>query len=230
MKAVGRESGKTNMPFKSVDESIEETESEEDIKKDSWLPYIRQMVKKLIDSGNRFPIVKKATGATFKFQITGHQWISEILQGYWERNKKIYTHRARSDYRALYLGTIAMLEEETYLTGKDNKEEISQLEGYLEEKEYRHKNNRQKSMLRAEIKTCLAEVESGEISEERFDEEMAETTRVYALDVGEGRAIQDIKIIMEQEEVRHGNRVRQSRHREYERKAKRISVVEKSGY
>ena len=100
------------------------------------------MVKCLESDGFTLPQVKKATPPTTKIQITAHTWLADALQGYWERNQKTYLHRAKSDYRALYLGAMMMFAEEKVLGVIIPDELISKLDMVITEQAHRHKINR----------------------------------------------------------------------------------------
>lgn len=220
MKYISKERGVIG-----IDELIEKTDKDSQDPK-AYLPFIREGIKKMIESGFRFPFIKKASSPTAKIQVTAHLHISDALQGYWERNKRIYTHRAKSDYRALYLGTIVALEEEMALTGYDNSVEITKLETFLKEKEYRHKANREMAMLRSEIKTCLQERDDGTITEDQFDKMMDELVEMCSVTKTRNRAENLIDSIILEEEKKTGNRNRQSAWRERRKKALGLSVVE----
>lgn len=209
-----------------TDKLVNETDKET---KQPYMPFVKENIKSMIEAGVRYPFIKKVSGATFKFQLTGHLHLADALQGYWERNKKEYTHRAKSDYRALYIGTIHQLEEETYLNGHDNAKEIAELELYLEEKQYRHKANRNMSMLRAEVKTCIVERTTGEISEEDFEDQMEELIQKYAKTTSEERAEKVLNDIILAEEKLAGGRGRTQSWRDRRKKRLGLSVVGEEG-
>jgi len=220
-------------PWKvDVGDLVEKTLDKESSNPKAYLPFIREGIKTMIESGFRFPFIKKATSPTSKFQLTGHLHIHDALQGYWERNKNVYTHRAKSDYRALYIGTIAMLEEEKILTGYDTSKEITKLEMFLKEKEYRHKTNQDVSMLKSEIRTCLQERTSGDITADGFEDQMEELIKMYAKSVSEDsdspeyiKAVKLVEDTILEEEKKAGNRGRTQTWRERQKNALGISVV-----
>ncbi|HHT9139136.1 MAG TPA: hypothetical protein ACFYEK_18075 [Candidatus Wunengus sp. YC60] len=193
--------------------------------KQAYMPFVKESIKNMLESGARYPFIKKVSGATFKFQLTGHLHLADALQGYWERNRKEYTHRAKSDYRALYIGTIHQLEEETYLNGYDNQKEIAELELYLEEKMHRHKANRNMSMLRAEVKTCITERTNKDISEEDFEDQMEELIQKYAKTTSEERAEKVLNDLILEEEKLAGGRGRTASWRDRRKKRLGLSVV-----
>lgn len=224
-----------NGPWKvevDVDDLAEKTKDNESSSPKAYLPFVKEGIKKMIDAGFRFPFIKKASSPTAKFQLTGHLHIYDALQGYWERNKKIYTHRAKSDYRALYIGTISILEEEALLTGYDNSKEITKLEMFLREKEYRHKTNRDVSMLRSEIRICLQERTNGDITADEFEDQMEELIKTYAKSVSKNseskehiKATKLVEDTILDEEKKAGNRGRAQTWRERQKIALGISVV-----
>ena len=230
MRAIAKERGtiddksSDNIP---VDELIERTSDPKSKEDKKYLQFAREGIEKMLAAGCRFPFVKKVTGSSAKLQMTAHMHIYDALQGFWERNKKTYTHRAKSDYRMLYIGVILGLEEEEQLTGRDNSKEISKLRLFLEESEKRHKKYRDISLMRAEIKVCLAELASGDITQEIFDDEMKRLTDAYAAIIGDRpKAISTISCLIQEEDTRAGGRARQAKHREYEQKVKGIALVE----
>ena len=234
MKLIAKERGTIddkNTDNVPIDELVEITGDDEEVqeatKGKKYLHFIREGVTKMLVSGCRFPFVKKVTGSSAKLQMTAHMHISDALQGYWERNKKTYTHRAKSDYRMMYIGVISGLEEEQQLTGYDNSKEISKLQLFLEESEKRHKKYRDVSLLRSEVKILLAEQSAGDISLEIFDKEMERLTNAYAIIIGNRpKAISIISGLIQEEDTRAGNRIRQAKHRDYEQKSKGIGLVE----
>jgi len=215
-------------PWKvDVDELLEKNDKE--YKKQAYVPYLKDAIQKMFADGNGFPPVKKATSPTSKLQITGHLWIADALQGYWERHKKEYTHRAKSDYRALYIGTVVMLLEEAAKEGIDNSEDITLLETYIAEQEYRHKTNRKLSTIRSEVKVCLTELAEDVITKESFNEQMKEMAGTLSSLEDENKAMKLVVEIIQQEELKMGNRFRQSKHREFEQYMKGISLVTSNG-
>jgi len=195
--------------------------------KQAYMPFVKESIKNMIDAGCRYPFIKKVSGTSFKFQLTGHAHLADALQGYWERNKKTYTHRAKSDYRALYIGAIHQLEEETYLNGHDNEKEIIELELFLEEKQHRHKANRDISMLRSEVKICITERIGKEITEDSFENQMEELIAKYALTVGKNRAEKVLNDIILEEEKLAGGRGRTKSWRDRKKELLGLSVVER---
>jgi len=210
-----------------VDELVEKTSDSKTEEGKKYLSFIREGIRRMLFFDVRYPFIKKVSGATAKIQLTAHMHVYDSLQGYWERNKNVYVHRAKSDYRALYIGTIHMLEEEQQFRGYDNSKEISKLQLFLEESDKRHKKYRDIALLRAEIKTCLTEQMAEDISQETFDKEMERLTNVYAEIIDDRKkAIKIISKLIQEEDTRAGNRIRQTKHRDYEKKIKGFSVVE----
>lgn len=216
-------------PRKDISYEIEDfmNEGNETTKDENkkWNPFLKKALHKMHNKKIKLPEVKKATGQTHKFQVTGHSHIADALQGYWERNKKTYTHRAKSDYRALYLGTQLMLLEEELLTGVDNSKDLTKLETFLKEKEYRHKNNKVISSIRNEIRTCIKERENGEITHKQCLIEIDDLIEAFSLDVGFEKATEIVLRIAKEEEIKEDNYSRQSIYRDTVKKYKGISSV-----
>jgi hypothetical protein len=222
MKGANEES-KGKITRKEVREIAKATDNET---KQEYLPFVVEGIKKMIDAGCRYPFIKKATSPTAKFQMTGHLRIWDALQGYWERNKNQYTHRAKSDYRALYIGTIHQLQEETVLTGRDNSVEVNELELYLREKNHRHKAIRDIASLRAEIKTCIMERSNQELTDDGFEDEMEELIDQYAKIVGTKKSEKTLNDLILEEEKLAGGRSRSQSWRDRRKKELGLQIHE----
>lgn len=187
--------------------------------------YIHKAIEKLIKDGYGLPVLKKSTGANRNFQFRGHEHVADALQGYWERNKKTYIHRARSDYRALYLGLIVMLKEEELLSGADNSKEISALEIYVEERKTKHILFKKMGLLKQEIVALLTEVDTGLITEQEFDRDVQEListfkdqeTKINFAEIIDNTIIEEVKKLK--------NRKYQQKRRHFEKLTKGIRIV-----
>jgi len=191
-----------------------------------YVPYISEALEKLIDAGGNLPEVKKLTGPTQRLQITAHLHIADALQGYWERHRKEYVHRSKSDYKALYVGVITLLKDEELREEKNNQEEISKLEALIREKEKKHKINREISLIRSETRILLQEREDEIISDEQFYEQLEEMVMVYPEGEHRIRIGKLLDKIIAQEQTKINNLNRQNKHRKMERIAKGIDVVD----
>lgn len=206
-------------------EVVEKTTADKGYKKEEYLPYIRDGLRQLLEDGKRLPPIKKVTAPTSKIQVTAHLHVFDALQGYWERNKKDYIHRAKSDYRALYFGTLFILEEEELLKGVDNSSDISKLETFVREREYRHKINQDQISIRHEVRTSLIEKAEGLISEEEFDRTMKDMLEIYHEPEDKQRIAKFIDAVISEEQTKIGNLIRQQKHREYEKFSKGLREV-----
>lgn len=199
---------------------------DDSLKNIEYLPYITTALDKLISDGGKLPEVRKITGPTQKIQITAHLRIADALQGYWERHKKIYVHRSKSDYKILYNGAIMVLKEEELQEGRDNSEEISKLEALIKEKEHKHKINQELSLIKCEVKKLLEERSENIISEEEFNRSVEEMISVFSYSSERIRIGKIVDKIVDEENTRMKNRQYQNKHRHFEKIAKGFSVVE----
>ena len=199
-------------------------------KNGSYVAYFTAAIKNMMNDGHKLPAVKKVTGSSKKCQVTAHLHIWDALQGYWERNKRTYTHRAKSDYRALYLGTIVMLEEESLRTGRDNDEAICKLRTWIEAKKYKHAMLEKLAVMKSEIKLLLAEEDGELITHEEFVHECMEMLNTF--DNKDERIKMAIALdkIVEEEYVRMKNRKRKAKQRELEKEAKGLQVFGDDSY
>lgn len=199
-------------------------------KNGSYVSYITTALETMMNEGHKLPVLKKVTGSSKKCQVTAHLHIWDALQGYWERNKRTYTHRAKSDYRALYLGTVVMLEEESVKTGRDNDEIICKLKTWVEAKKYKHATLEKLGIMRTEIKLLLTEEDAGLISHDDFIHECMEMLNTF--DNKDERIKMAITLdkVIEEERTRMKNRQYQKKHRELEKQAKGIQVFEDDRY
>lgn len=193
---------------------------------DEYKKYIRNAIEKLTKDGFSFPLVKKITGPGKVFQLRGHEWIWDELQGYWERHNKIYKHRSRVDYRALYIGTIILLMEEEALSERDNSMAICDLEAYCELRKSHHAILRKMAISRLEIIELLKEVDNKIINPEEFDRDC----QVLINTIPEGDYRNDfarkVDEMIEDESRKLKNRKYQAKHRYFEKIAKGMQIVE----
>jgi hypothetical protein len=212
----------TNKPlFTEEDEPATKGET-----KGEYVRFLSRAIKNIIESGHQLPVLKKATGSLHPFQFRGHIHIADALQGYWERNNKVYAHRAKSDYRALYLGTILILEEEQILGRHDNKDEISKLQVWIEQKKSKHAILKKMSLLRSEVVNLLTEEDNEVISEADFRRDIQELIETFDGKNERNKFAAFVDRVIEEESVKLKNRKRQRKHREFEKLTKGIQSVE----
>jgi len=193
---------------------------------DEYKKYLHKAIEKLIKDGHSLPLVSKTTGSTRVFQIRGHEWIWDELEGYWQRHNTIYKHRARSDYRALYLGTIVLLMEEEVLKGVENPEIICALEAYCEVRKSRHSALKKMALARAEIAILLQEVESQVLSTEEFERDVQALINTIPEGDHRNEFSRKIDSMITEETKKLKNRKYQAKHRFFEQLTKGIQIVE----
>lgn len=193
---------------------------------DEYKQYLHKAIEKLTKDGYSLPLVKKPTGPGHLFQVRGHEWIADELRGYWERNCTVYKHRARVEYRALYLGTIMLLTEEEALKGVDNSEVICALEAHCEQRKLEHIEYKKMIMVKEEIVAMLAEMDAKLKTPENFDRDVERL--INTIPAGEYRNSFAKKVdeMIEEESHKLKNRKYQAKHRYFEQITKGMRIVE----
>jgi hypothetical protein len=192
---------------------------------DEYKKQLHKAIEKLMKDGFSLPLVKKPTGAGHLFQMRGHEWIADELKGYWERHADIYKHRARVDYRALYLGTIILLLEEEVLKGVNNSDPICRLEAYCEMRKSEHIAYKKMALAREEISSMLAEMDQKLKSPENFDHDVQALINTIPEGQYRNEFAKKVDELIEEEIVKMKNRKYQAKHRYFEKITKGMQLV-----
>jgi hypothetical protein len=193
--------------------------------KNEYLPFLVKALKEMHKAGKELPVIKSAQGAKGSFQFKGHIQCWDALQGYWERNRRVYVHLAKVHYRALYLGAQLMLAEEEMKCGAENGVLSEKLQIWLEQRKQKHSLLMVVQTLKTEIRQLIEEKQNDLISEEEFQDNCQTMIKTFETKEDQIKFSIIVDKMVEEETVRAGNVRRQTKHRQMEREAKGIHEV-----
>ena len=188
--------------------------------------YLVNAITKMVSDGYRLPELKTTATPSKSFQFRGPEHIWNSLQGYWERNKKVYEFRARVECRATYLGTIVLLMEEELLKNTDNSKRISALEIRITEKKDQHERLNEMATLRKEIIAMLQEIDGRVLTQEKFNLDVTDLINTFSSESDKEYFSKVIDEMIMEEVPKLKNRKYQQKHRQFEMLSKGISLVD----